>query len=72
MADTTGSNGTSSNTFDWGKAIGALGSIGDDAVKGYFASQAVKNTVKAPPTSAAIVVGGIVALAVVFLIALKH
>lgn len=68
MADTISSNGTSSNTFDWGQGIFSLGST---IATGYFASQATKNALKAPPANTALVVGGVVALAVIVLIAFK-
>jgi hypothetical protein len=68
MADVTGSVGTSSNTFDWGQG---LFSLGNTIATGYFASQATKNALKAPPANTAIVVGGLVAVAVVLLVAFK-
>lgn len=58
--------------FDWGKGVFDLG---DTALKGYFATQAAsitaKAATKAPVGSIIAIVGGIVAIALIFFVLRK-
>jgi hypothetical protein len=67
MADT---NSATQNSSGLAIINGSFG-LGQTALAGYFGSQTAKSLAKAPAQNTGIIVGGLVAIALIVLIALK-
>lgn len=71
MADTIAAQQNGGNDFNVNGLMGNIFGTANTAITGYFASQAAKSALKAPPANTAIVVGGVVVVALLIFMVLK-
>lgn len=72
MADTIANQQNGGNNFDVNALTANIFGTANTAITGYFASQAAKSALKAPAGNTAIVVGGVVVIAVLIFMVVKR